>query len=117
MGRGGAECAREHCPSGRCENAADCSDEGALAKSVIFARAVRLLKSITSLVILSGAARRAAQSKDLYENSDNIRIEIPRGARDDRELFSDARYLIMKKYDFAVCNLGAAVTLLREVIF
>ena len=113
----------------QCENAADCSDEGALAKSVIFARAVRLLKSITSLVILSGAKRSnrrqksrrfrqqvamgirpyaadcgalvlplaskvklRAPSKDLYENSDNIRIEIPRRARDDRELFSDARF-------------------------
>ena len=138
-----------------CDNAsADCSDEGALAKSVIFARAVRLLKSITSLVILSGAKRSnrrqksrrfrqqvamgirpyaadcgalvlplaskvklRAPSKDLYGNNDDIRIEIPRRARDNRELFSGARYLIMEKYDFAVCNLGAAVTLLREVIF
>ena len=30
LGRGGAECTSEHCPSGRCERAADCSDEGAL---------------------------------------------------------------------------------------
>ena len=105
----------------QCENAADCSDEGALAKSVIFARAVRLLKSITSLVILSGAKRSnrrqksrrfrqqvamgirpyaadcgalvlplaskvklRAPSKDLYKNKDDICIEIPRQARDDR---------------------------------
>ena len=36
-------------------------------------------------VILSGTAHRAAQSKDLYSNTDNIPIEIPRQARDDRE--------------------------------
>ena len=34
-------------------------------------------------VIQSGAAQRAAQSKDLYFNFDDIRIEIPRQARDD----------------------------------
>ena len=32
LGRGGAECACEHCPKGRCERAADCSDEGALTE-------------------------------------------------------------------------------------
>ena len=31
----------------------------------------------------SGGAA-AAKSKDLYKNKDDIRIEIPRGARDDR---------------------------------
>ena len=41
---------------------------------------------------LASKVKLRAPSKDLYENSDNIRIEIPRGARDDRELFSDARF-------------------------
>ena len=42
-------------------------------------------------VIQSGAAQRAAQSKDLYFNFDDIRIEIPRQARDDRRVLSLGR--------------------------
>ena len=46
---------------GQCESVADCSDEKAW-----FSDAQGIKKSAAIFVIQSGAARRAAQSKDLY---------------------------------------------------
>ena len=60
-------------------------DDGArLPFCVILSGAVGFLP-----VILSGVARRAAESKDLYSNFVDIYIEIPRQAREDGSVLHD----------------------------